>query len=102
VRAWPVNGYWWSSRHPAIDAQQGVVVRQAPGFDLRFGGWVHDLQSLAPQRSGGGQVLGVVDGLVFGPHAFVVGHQVPSRHTRMRCRSALMSMRRPITQGWTE
>ena len=67
MRVWSWCGCWWSSRDPAIDAQQGVVVGQAPGLDLSVGRGTHDFESLAAHRLGGGQVLGVVDGLVFGP-----------------------------------
>jgi hypothetical protein len=100
--ALPVSVCWWPSRHPTIDTAQRVVVRQASGLDLGLGRWAHDLKPLASQRCGGREVLGVVDGLVFGPDSLVVGDDAPIAKHRDRCKSAVISIRRPITEGCTE
>jgi hypothetical protein len=90
------------SRHPAVQAEGVVIVGQAPLFDVRFGDRSQHLDPLAAQRRRGGDMVGVREGLMPAPDTFVVSDWVAWQSTRTRCRSAMTSMRRPITPGCTE
>ena len=92
------------SRHPAVDAERGVVVGQAP--DLRRparprGGRLRAVCGAAARAAA--TCSGSVMRLVSGPGAVVARRPAgPSQNTRTRCRSAMTSIRRPITAGCTE
>ena len=86
-----------------VQAERGVVVGQRPDLDLGLGCRPQDRDPLAAQRLRRGDVRRVGDGLVPGPGPLVVGDQAARRRaTRTRARSAVTSIRRPITAGWTE
>ena len=53
------------------------------------------------QQPGRRDVPGVADGLMLRPDPLVVGHLAVTG-ARTRARSAVTSIRRPITEGWTE
>ena len=91
-------------RASVIDAEEGVVPGLGPApARLRLGWGFDQVGAAALQRFGGDQVLEVADRLVRGPQPLVVGDQPARRRwPTPGARSACTSIRRPITDGWTE
>ena len=58
-----------------MQTEGGVVVGQTPLLDVLVRCWSEHSDAFAAQHLGGGEVVGVADGLVPGPRSFVVGDQ---------------------------